>query len=809
MAAPETQFQQPGLQASGYTPVETRLNPPIQLPGTGELWAQVGRTAMSAAAQAGEMLQKSPLNPEVRAQMKYGVDQYKAAQDQIAYMKSLGPMGHMLQQTTPQGLTQTAPAAISDPTMAARFMEQAGVGPKTGGTTGPAPDVNAPPQPTKAEGAPPGTFLNPATGNYEPLQQGQPSGQPAPEVQKGPPTAEEMGKGQAGVSMFSSPVAQAAPAPTAFQGPTQEQTTAAVQEGLQRNRFAGAGQGVPANYQSPQDQAALAQWQAQNAHPVMSSHDALAWMKSQTTLAQDATYLPHGGPNQEPAYAFHMKGGGINTVPISQMVRNGAGPVVAAQNTSAVLSSTSDKVAGQQQPGAPPAAAQASPVWNPQQPAPGPTAAPTAPAPVAPAAPGMTDIYGNPLSAYTNVASKGGLTPDQLTAQTTGAGQPAQPAQQPGQPLHALADSTLTPADQDAIQAQAQQMAAPSGEYTGDRRMKDTKGPYTYYINDDPNSPSRGRAYTVLPGSAGGYYNQKRWYLGTNQYEEYELPDSAMRKNMWEKWGANGQLSRGEIDKMSPEEMKPWLQRAWQNENYTRSSPTTGINNDLDATEKLRNYLKKISDLEQTLANSGYPALSSMDKIKAAGKNAAVSLGVPHGVDLGPAHLAMPAGTMDAVTAGGIRELDQTLGQTQDLLKTHPELLLSPGEGGGQETPNLHIGEWVRMGLPNIPASSLINDSAWSGQNIATRARMLDGLRQVTDVRYKDLIDQAHGQWMKISDKHDANAIKIDQKKDFIDPSNRFKEHLFTIDPSDYPEFAREHPRTKFLGTDGKPRQTP
>jgi hypothetical protein len=244
----------------------------------------------------------------------------------------------------------------------------------------------------------------------------------------------------------SAPPAPAGPAPQ--QPPPQSQTPAAATQS---------------------DAAAMAQWQAQNAHPVMSSADALKWMKNQTTLAQDATYLPMGGPGGSP-YAFHIKGGGINTVPVSQMISKGAGPLVAAQNTSAVLSQTdqmqqpgampSGTGAGAAQPsasaGTPPPAqppqqypnvsppppgpvqqpAQPQPggqTWNPLRPAPlaGPGApvppppAPGmpsgtgagAPQPVAvtpgpPAAPGpqapITDIYGTPMGSYTNVPSKGG-----------------------------------------------------------------------------------------------------------------------------------------------------------------------------------------------------------------------------------------------------------------------------------------------------------------------------------------------------------------------------------------------------------------
>jgi hypothetical protein len=755
----------------------------------------------------------------------------KAAREGIAqynWADSLpNNMGKMLFSVDANGNAVMMPAAtITDPTMAAAFQGEFGTVPAPSKGTGKPPVINPgtgtgsgsekppPAAPTTVEGAPPGTFPNPATGSYEPLQ-GQPATppeKPSSEQPPGhkvlkPPTAEEMGRPQASVATPSNMYAATGPqppGPESFQGPTQEQTTQAIQEATQRNQFASTQPGVPAGYQSPQQKQQLADWQAQNAHPVAAAGDALAWAKKFHTGYTDATYLPHGGPGGEPAFAFTEKGGGTNTVPLSQMVRNGFGPTVAAQSTSSVLSVADQAQQGPQGPGLP--LGPVSPAQPSQQPQPPPAQAPAAPSQ------GITDIYGNPLSAYTSVASKGGPTPQQLTAQTAPAGQPAEPP--PGQPVRnpheplsgPTADTTLSSEEQRAIQEQAAAMPPrPEGKYTGDRVVEGTRGPYTYYINDDPYAPKpyRGRAYTVLPGSAGGYFNQKRWYLGTNHYEEYELPDSEMKKTMFDKWGRNGYLSKPEIDAMDAEEMKPWLQRAWQNENYTRSSPTEGINSDLDSMEQLHNYIKKISDLEQTLAENGYPNLNTDHRMVAAAKNASVSLG--------NRHLSEMAGVdkMDAVSAATIRTLDQTVNQARDFLKDHPKLLLNPGQGGGQETPNIRT-DWFHLGLPDIPASTILSDSAFSGQNINTRLRMVNGLLKLVDNRYGDLADQAHTQWMKISPKHDANKIKIDQGRDLNDPTNSYTRHLHIIDNTDdYLEFKENHPNTRFLGPDGIIRRTP
>jgi hypothetical protein len=92
-----------------------------------------------------------------------------------------------------------------------------------------------------------------------------------------------------------------------------------------------------------QRQQQLAAWQAQSMGQPMTADDAMAYMRRKTTLVQHATFMPHGGPDQGPAFAFGMKtpdgkSGGVNIVPLSQMVADGAGPAVAAHNTSITLS---------------------------------------------------------------------------------------------------------------------------------------------------------------------------------------------------------------------------------------------------------------------------------------------------------------------------------------------------------------------------------------------------------------------------------------------------------------------------------------
>lgn len=792
MAAPETQFGSAGIQIPAFTPVETRLNPPIQLPGTGELWAQVGRTAL----EAGRQLQASALNPAVRAQMQYAVSQYNQGQQHIANMQKAG-LADVMTQTTPEGATMMAPGAITDPTTAARVMSALGIGPKPGGAaTGAAPEVNAPappaapqapaaPQkkgpPTTTEmgkpqasiglspsalaastdndfllrrmmqerqvaglggsaaaqqGTPPSmTFLNPATGNIEPLQTS-----PAPQQPVAPTTPSP--------GMFGARTAAPAPAAPTGQMP-QAQPGSAISQITQ------------------QPGVALANWQAQNVHPVIAPKQVLQAVKDNvTTQAQDATYLPNGGVNGEPAWAIHMRGGGQTTISASQLAASPWGrTLMASHNVSEVMEQQN------QQPPQPQTNQPGNMLLQPQ-----PGQPPAAPGAQGAPPPGMTDIYGNPLSAYTNVQSAGGPSLANLTAQTAPAAEAAQPAPRP-------LWETTPQADQDAANAQAAKMGKPTGPYTGDRKVPGIPGPYTYYVDDSPTSPSRGRVYTTLPGPAGHYYDQQRWYLGTTQYEPYELPDSAARQQMWDKWGSTGFLTRAEIDQKSPQEMEPWLQRAWANDHLVNTPIDQGTNLTLDAGEDLYKTVKQMMDIGQTLAKNGYPELSSTDLFNANLEGGAEALESRR--PYGEQSLTQRAGTraasvmggaagMDRDTAQAIRTLDQLRDHAHQLLRDHPTLF-APGKTEGLETPNVK-GELINVGTPNIKPSDVLDD-VFSGREWDIKAKNLANLQTNLGGRYSSIVDGQHAMLQRVQPKHDANELRISQGGDIPDPANPYQGH--------------------------------
>jgi hypothetical protein len=265
-----------------------------------------------------------------------------------------------------------------------------------------------------------GTFLNPATGSYEPLKQPP----PAPS-----PTDQTAASEQA-----------AQPASDQYSHPAIAHLAAVNRQEEQRQQQ---------EAQRQQQQAELAAWQNQNTHPA-SAGDALQWAKQWHTGYKTATFMANGGPNGEPAYNFSDGKGLTNTVPLSQMVKNGFAPTMVAQNTSPVLSTLEQNrqqgqgptgpglpmgpvsPAQQPQPDQSQVAQQGAPsVWNPQQPAPGPTA------PAAPGGPPQNVPY-DPAAAAATVGSRyqqtlaginrGNVAPAGLIADVDKAGAPA-PAQ--------------------------------------------------------------------------------------------------------------------------------------------------------------------------------------------------------------------------------------------------------------------------------------------------------------------------------------------------------------------------------------------
>jgi hypothetical protein len=385
MADPATQFQPAGLNVPyQYTPVSTHLASPMQLQPVSYAGLQ------SAFEGAQKALSEGALNPAVRAKWQLAAASAKAGQNLLAE-SSKDPRYQYLQSVSGDEFHQIAGAnagANWRMFQGPRFTEGGNPAGDSGGDSGgqgkqvvnpatvepnkePAPTgYNAPPtyggstqtqtsnQTTVKPALPvqPGEQKPvPIQGNPPGMQQGTSSTQPASNLfaANAPTTAAPS------VDQFANVPAQVrAVTPTGEVNPALSATTDTGQA-VQIAKQGQAQQPQDQGQAGPVGQQLMNQWQQRNTHPVASVQDAMQWAKTFDTRITDATYMPHGGPMNQPAYAFHMKGGGTNMVPLQQMVQNGFAPHVAGSNLSMTLSAADQvqQAGDQAQAGQPPPAA--------------------------------------------------------------------------------------------------------------------------------------------------------------------------------------------------------------------------------------------------------------------------------------------------------------------------------------------------------------------------------------------------------------------------------------------------------------------
>jgi hypothetical protein len=489
-----------------YTPVETRLNPPIHLDPVNYDALQKGISGLPG------MLMQSALNPAVRNQMQAEAARYNLERKVISNLDQL-PADEQMRRTGINAEGATVVPGYQTGNIGMPPASNVG-GDQTQQTQQPSQQ-----QPTTTQQQPPAAPTGQVTG--QPTSTGQQFAAPA--------------------SPYTPP-AQVNPPAAPGQQPTQTPPQAAPNQPAPNQGIVQAGP----------DQQSLVAWQNQNAHPVMSSTDALNWAKNFDTGAQRATYMPSGGPNGEPAFAFHMKGGGVNTVPLSQMVKNGAGPLVASQNTSQVLNAQPQ----QQGPGqAPSAPGQQQPPQQPgAQPQPGQQPAPQGQQPLTPeqqnylasqtAVPNLSASTNNDFLLKRNAqinATTGDtqLAPDTIRDNPSNVPRstnptmmdPVPPGEVQGQRNEAVA------AQLEAVKKTAGGLnSLPDGPSPGQKLLMTTNRGINWYVdaNPDPKDPDSRLPYLITntsPWSENRMYNLE----GTNWIsKEVIRPDRLLDKQIYD-----------------------------------------------------------------------------------------------------------------------------------------------------------------------------------------------------------------------------------------------------------------------------------
>lgn len=528
--------------------------------------------------QAGDRLMNSPINPLVRAQMKEGIARAQAGLQNLQYAQTLTPQQRFLlgRQTT-QGYEQISPAEAGAkvfPYFQPKLKKSTGgkpepsapsTAPGTGSepqeaTTPPKkypvitdepknlqpdqqpkldPETNLPIAETDTSdfyahqgglvvrgydkggsvsdappGPPPaplGPFLNPATGNYEPIQQ--------PPIQASP---------------FARPGPTPPPAPV--QPPQQPQPN----------------QTMLANQQNPP-----------GIHPVISSQDVLELAKHWNTGVQSVAYHPMG-PNGPQYSLFGKNGTPLGKVDAATITQLSPG-LVAGSNTGTVMQVAANSQ--QPQPGTPSPQAIAAARQQANQfaatggPPPGgpppqtnqpgnmllqPPAAPGPPPGQPPQGPGAYNAAAYQMPQGPTITQSGDVNPALMAGGSDEQALAAAKAAAMKSGTHTADSSTseVTPlsADDKAVftpeaianaRAQAKIATNQPANDDGDPRMDYDLGPWHIY-RDDKNKT--GELYAVRPGLS-SLFKQQRYYLGSDGWQEYELPNTNMRMNVEAEYG--------------------------------------------------------------------------------------------------------------------------------------------------------------------------------------------------------------------------------------------------------------------------------
>jgi hypothetical protein len=626
----------------GYSFTPTEYKPQaVNVPSdAGRLWAQVGDTAMKAS----QMLQNSPLNPTVRAQMQEALDRAKVgsqiSQYAMAHPKwrraigSEGPGGASLaapatlpvSQVTNWDLDQDedddkdkgkdkgnppkspppAPTQPTQPTQPAdkeakpkshqeemgqvsypgntQIAQTSNVNPNLAASTNNAFLINRMMQERQAAGldassaAPQGTpsnltFLNPATGNVEPRMFTPPS--TAPPQQAAAPMTPSPGMFAGRVT---TPPAAAPSAP-----PQTSQPGNMLLQGAQPSNQT-PGSAISQITQQPG--VALANWQNQNIHPVVAPKQVLDAVRTNvTTQAQDATYLPNGGVNGEPAWTIHMKGGGQSTISASQLAASPWGKaLMAGHNTSEVMEAQNPPETGSQpQPGQPPTPMPSGTGAGAPQGSPAPPAPAGPPTPM-PSGTGMGAPQGPPPAPgpqaynpapYQQMVATAMAQPGNLMAQE-GPQAGVRPTDAGGPASEAPPQRTQAEASRATAAPQTVQVPTPPEQVTELNADADAKTSRRVW-QTDPTDVTKGAVrFTRKQSPRAGFYEQ-RYYRGSPGWEDgLWTPENVKRQEALETYGSANSgiprsevLDKGQVEAMSMPEVDALLAKAvwWKTHN--------------------------------------------------------------------------------------------------------------------------------------------------------------------------------------------------------------------------------------------------
>jgi hypothetical protein len=304
--------------------------------------------------------------------------------------------------------------------------------------------------------------------------------------------------------------------------------------------------------------------------------------------------------------------------------------------------------------------------------------------------------------------------------------------------------------------------------------------PYHWRIDDNPLSGSyKGRVYTAEPPDPGNLFNPRRWYLGDEGYRSVELPASEMRNQM-KYWIDRGDLKPSEVLNMPEDEMKTWLKRKWEFQNLRMNDPDAGTASTLNGGAE---YVKAMAQVRDNL-----------NALKALGENPD-SIGKFLNTLGGAAQsLRLPIG--DPYVTKAYENLEQSVNHATDIANNYKNLLLQQGKGGGA---GVNIPLWLLGGRvstdikADVPESSKLTD-VFSGRSVGSKLMDIDSIYNDATQKYGNMVQDSHGQWLRISPRHDVNVNNLDANKELDDKNNEYAGGRVPIAQDDFKDFSRNHP---------------
>jgi hypothetical protein len=251
-------------------------------------------------------------------------------------------------------------------------------------------------------------------------------------------------------------------------------------------------------------------------------------------------------------------------------------------------------------------------------------------------------------------------------------------------------------------------------------------------------------------------------------------------------WIRRGDLKPEEVLNMPEDEMKTWLKRKWEFQNLRMQDPDAGTANTLDGGAEYVKAIAQVRDNVNALKALG-ESPNSLRKLIFAGEGGIASLGFPRPFSGNP------------YVIKGYENLEQSINHADDIANTYKQLLLQQGKGGGA---GIKFPMWLFRGAmggeikADVPESSRLTD-VFSGRSVGSKLMDIDSIYKDAKQKYGNMVRDSHGQWLRISPKHDVNTGKLDANKQLDDPNNEYTGGRVPVPLDDFDDFKKEFPHTR------------